>query len=599
MTAAVCAKEILFFVFSILRFNDVSIQPLFMMSFRRDDKFVGREEILAKIDDRRRYIISESYVRLALVGLGGVGNVGRFEQGYGEIASKDRIPGWDDPNADQLRLVFEWLSDENNNHWIIILDNVDDDRIFSQASKKGKPPLETLIPQTRNGTVLVTSRYSIAAANLVEVQNILQVETMDENDSLALLKSRIAIKPPSEADARDLVKALEYLPLAITHAGAYISVQSPRITISSYLELFHRSEDNQTHLLNNVDIKDLRRDPSIRYAVIKTWQISFQQIKEVTPEAADLLAFISMFDRQSIPEDLLYSGKDLLKFEDDVAPLLDFSLVTTDMGRQAFEMHRLVQLSMLEWLKVEKQLAKWEQNSLLTLTKAFPDGEYETWILCQKLLPHARRVLTSTPIEDIKSDLAVLANHVGWYLNLDGKYEEAEAMYRRALEAREKVLGPEHPDTLTSANNLGSVLESQGKYEKAEAMYRRDLLGSEKVLGPEHPSTLISANNLGSVLESQGKYEEAEAMHRRDLLGSEKVLGPEHPSTLMSVNNLELVLRRRGKYKEAEAMHRRALEGYEKVLGPEHPHTLISKDSLRWALESQKPKERRTNFNAE
>lgn len=73
MTAAVCAKEILFFVFSILRFNDVSIQPLFMMSFRRDDKFVGREEILAKIDDRRRYIISESYVRLALVGLGGVG----------------------------------------------------------------------------------------------------------------------------------------------------------------------------------------------------------------------------------------------------------------------------------------------------------------------------------------------------------------------------------------------------------------------------------------------------------------------------------------------------------------------------------------------
>ena len=53
---------------------------------------------------------------------------------------------------------------------------------------------------------------------------------------------------------------------------------------------------------------------------------------------------------------------------------------------------------------------------------------------------------------------------------------------------------------------------SQGKYEEAEAMHRRALKGREKVLGPEHPVTLVSANNLGSVLWSQGKHEEAEAM---------------------------------------------------------------------------------------
>ena len=41
-------------------------------------------------------------------------------------------------------------------------------------------------------------------------------------------------------------------------------------------------------------------------------------------------------------------------------------------------------------------------------------------------------------------------------------------MHRRALEAREKVLGREHPDTLTSVNNLGNVLFMQGKYEEAE-----------------------------------------------------------------------------------------------------------------------------------
>jgi hypothetical protein len=41
-------------------------------------------------------------------------------------------------------------------------------------------------------------------------------------------------------------------------------------------------------------------------------------------------------------------------------------------------------------------------------------------------------------------------------------------MYRRALKAREKVLGSEHPHALTVVTNLGNVLSRQGKYDKAE-----------------------------------------------------------------------------------------------------------------------------------
>jgi hypothetical protein len=77
-------------------------------------------------------------------------------------------------------------------------------------------------------------------------------------------------------------------------------------------------------------------------------------------------------------------------------------------------------------------------------------------------------------------------------------------MHRRALGGYKKVLGLEHPYTLTSVSNLGSVLESQGKYEEAEAVHR-------EVLGPEHPRTLSSISNLGLVSEGQGKYEPARA----------------------------------------------------------------------------------------
>ena len=82
-------------------------------------------------------------------------------------------------------------------------------------------------------------------------------------------------------------------------------------------------------------------------------------------------------------------------------------------------------------------------------------------------------------------------------------------MHRQTLELREKVLGQEHPDTLTSMNNLAMVLSSQGKYEEAEEMHRQTLELREKVLGKEHPYTLTSMNNLAVVLSSQGKYEEA------------------------------------------------------------------------------------------
>jgi Tfp pilus assembly protein PilF len=62
------------------------------------------------------------------------------------------------------------------------------------------------------------------------------------------------------------------------------------------------------------------------------------------------------------------------------------------------------------------------------------------------------------------------------------------------------VLGREHRNTLTSVNNLGLVLESQGKYDEAEAMHRRALGGLERVLGREYPDILTSVSNLGLVL---------------------------------------------------------------------------------------------------
>ena len=154
-----------------------------------------------------------------------------------------------------------------------------------------------------------------------------------------------------------------------------------------------------------------------------------------------------------------------------------------------------------------------------------------------------------------------------------GNYEEAETLYLRCMEASERLLGPEHPDTLITVGNLAVLFEDKGDYEQAEAYYKRELEARERLLGPEHPSTLITVGNLAGLLRRKGDYEQAEAYYTRCLEASERLLGPEHPSTLITVGNLGLLYSDKGDYKQAEAFFKRDLEASERLLGPEHPST--------------------------
>ena len=71
-----------------------------------------------------------------------------------------------------------------------------------------------------------------------------------------------------------------------------------------------------------------------------------------------------------------------------------------------------------------------------------------------------------------------------------GKMQEAEALYRRALDGFEKALGPEHTSTLREVKNLGRFYRYQGKMEEAETMYRR--AGEPQILARLPKSQLVS-----------------------------------------------------------------------------------------------------------
>ena len=76
--------------------------------------------------------------------------------------------------------------------------------------------------------------------------------------------------------------------------------------------------------------------------------------------------------------------------------------------------------------------------------------------------------------------------HRGVYKE-EGRYADADPLYKRALATWKKALGPEHPDVAQLLNNLADLYLAQGRYADAEPLYKRALAIREKALGPITP----------------------------------------------------------------------------------------------------------------
>jgi tetratricopeptide (TPR) repeat protein len=545
----------------------------------------------------------------------------RFEEAYRDIAQRLELPGLDDPKTDILRLVRNWLCNETNGKWIIILDNADDIGTFSpkQTRTNEEQPgnsstsLTDYLPQSPNGSILITSRSKDAASRLAGgYHNIKEVETLGEHQALQLLRNKLQGEA-SDEDASDLIRTLDYIPLAITQAAAYVNRHAPRITISDYLGDFQKSNRSKESLLNH-DTGDLRRDKSASNSVVTAWQITFEHIRKESRCAADLLSLMSCFNPQEIPEfalrnytqnregrirnaKRLFSGTYQLRdrrqesaqidFDSDITLLKAYSLISVTTEKGILKMHPLVQLCTRAWLSSSRKLKDWELSFLALMRKEFMSKKAENWIECRQLVPHVESFGLSEPTRTSMKQWIQLTVDVGSLLWQNGKYNEAEKLNRRALEGYENQPGVHGLDTLSSVTSLALVLQAQGKYDEAEKLHRRALEGYEKQLGVHHLNTLISVNNLASVLHYQGKYDDAKKLYQRALEGKEKKLGVHHLDTLISVNNLASVLRDQGKYDEAEKLNRRALEGYEKQLGVHHLNTLRSVNNLASVLHYQ------------
>ena len=125
-------------------------------------------------------------------------------------------------------------------------------------------------------------------------------------------------------------------------------------------------------------------------------------------------------------------------------------------------------------------------------------------------------------------------------LQAKGKYDEAEPLYREALEGRRETLGNRHQNTVASLSNLASLLREKGDLTAAEPLSREALELNRETLG-QHQNTFASINNLGLLLKVKGDLAAAEPLLREALEVRRETLGDRHLSTLLSTRNLGLL----------------------------------------------------------
>jgi formylglycine-generating enzyme required for sulfatase activity len=78
-------------------------------------------------------------------------------------------------------------------------------------------------------------------------------------------------------------------------------------------------------------------------------------------------------------------------------------------------------------------------------------------------------------------------------LKAQGELAGERALEERVLEVRRRVLGEEHPETLSSMGNLAMTLKAQGELAGARLLEERVLEVRRRVLGEEHQETLTSS----------------------------------------------------------------------------------------------------------
>ena len=578
-----------------------------IVPFERNSRFTDRESELARLQDM--LFTSDQFAKAAVSGLGGIGktqlalellyrlrekhdhytaiwvqatSMESLDQGYHAIAQQLGIRGSGSKEANIKQLVQDYLSEDSAGHWILVYDNADDIDMWIDKSNR----LMDYIPRGKNGRVIFTTRNKKVGVKLAH-QNVMEVSKMNEDSTVRMLQNLLIQKDlvdSSPADAKTMVAWLTHLPLAIAQAAAYINENG--ITLADYLALLDSQEQDIIELLTE-EFEDDARYSDMKNPVATTWLISFRQIQQRDPLAAEYMSFMACIDHKDVPQLLLPPGPSRKKEMDAIGTLSAYSFVTRRSEHLSLDLHRLAHLTIRNWLRNEDILVEWARRAVARLEEVFPNHEHRNRAVWRMYLPHARYVFESDLVAKDNASRVNLEWKLAMCYYSDGRFDEAETFFREVMEFRTSMLGPEHPYTLKSMAKLALAYHAQSRFQESKTLGLKAMEAQKRVLGEENPETLSTMSHLAMTHSDLSEWKEAEALELQTMDLRMRVLGEEHPETLMGMSNLVYLYNCQGWWNKAEELGKRTTSARKKVLGDEHPETLLSIGNLAHTYNNQ------------
>jgi hypothetical protein len=552
----------------------------------RPAMLVGRDDLLATLHALLTGEGGDGPRMAALHGMGGAGKTSMaVEYAYRHLATAGIV--WQFPAGDRAVLAAEFarlaaqlgasggLLDPRDPvasvhavlaaspaPWLLVFDNAPD-----------QESAQAFLPPAGNGQILITSQSALWPPGLA-----LELPVLSTEVAAGFLTVRTG--DPDAGAATELAVQLDGLPLALEQAAAYI--QATGGGLAGYLGLFRERRGEL-----------LARPTGRGQMVTATWALAYSRLVQDAPQAAGLLRLLACCAPEPVPLRLLLQPcdqldqldrdvttvlnpllGDALTAGDAIAALRKYSLVIPDSAGSVL-VHRLVQAVTLGQMP-DELAAAWRQAAAALIEAAIPadTGPPESWPACAALLPHARAALPAS---------SAGIGRIASYLGASGSYAAARDLWRAITEAREHVLGAQHPGTLTARQSLAHWIGETGDPAAARDQFASLLPAREQVLGPAHPETLETRHSLAEWTGKIGDPAAARDQFARLLPAREQVLGREHPDTLDTHSNLAYWTGEAGDPAAARDQFASLLPVCEQVLGPTHPDTLANRGGLAYS----------------
>jgi Tetratricopeptide repeat/Domain of unknown function (DUF4062) len=470
--------------------------------------------------------------------------------GLAEIATALGLAGAEDGQV-AGRAVRHWL-EADGDRCLLVFDNATDPGL-----------LRPFLPAAGKCRVIITSNQQAVAALGAGVA----VDVFTEPEALTFLAARTG--QADAVGARELAAEIGFLPLALAQAAAVIAVQ--HLPYATYLERLRRLPVGD--LLAAEEAGDYPQ--GVAAAVLLSLEAARAgEDGEACGAVMDLVAVLSPAGvRRSLVQ--AAAGQGLAGRDGPVSALAPeiadrvlgrlagASLLTFSVDGSAVTAHRLVMRVIRENLAASDALtavceaaAQLLDGQAASLQQSWHQDRAASRDLVEQIIALDDSAAGCPPGSGLDFRMDRLRAWALWFLNeLGDSAEQAIVIGERLVADRERLLGPDHPDTLTTRNNLAAAYWSASRIDEAIALDEQTLAARERVMGPDHPDTLSTRSNLANDYRAVGRIDEAIALHEQTLAARERLLGPDHPDILNSRNNLATAYRVAVRLDEAITLH--------------------------------------------